>query len=48
MRSFGRRSGLVVTDPSHEHFWGVYSGYFRDPDDHLWKIAWNSQWSVPD
>jgi len=21
---------------------GVYSGYFTDPDDHLFEIAWNS------
>jgi catechol 2,3-dioxygenase-like lactoylglutathione lyase family enzyme len=22
-------------------FWGGYSGYFADPDDHLWEIAHN-------
>ncbi|MDA8953716.1 VOC family protein [Pseudomonadales bacterium] len=22
-------------------FWGGYSGYFADLDDHLWEIAWN-------
>ncbi len=22
--------------------WGIYSGYFRDPDGHLWEIIWNS------
>lgn len=22
-------------------FWGGYSGYFADPDGHLWEIAWN-------
>jgi len=21
--------------------WGIYSGYFRDPDGHLWEIIWN-------
>jgi catechol 2,3-dioxygenase-like lactoylglutathione lyase family enzyme len=21
--------------------WGGYSGYFADPDDHLWEVAWN-------
>lgn len=21
--------------------WGGYSGYFEDPDGHLWEIAWN-------
>ncbi len=22
-------------------FWGGYSGYFADPDGHLWELAWN-------
>jgi len=22
-------------------FWGGYSGYFRDPDGHLWEVAHN-------
>jgi catechol 2,3-dioxygenase-like lactoylglutathione lyase family enzyme len=41
-------AGAVVTDPAHERFWGGYSGYFHDPDGHLWEIAWNPHWSVPD
>ncbi|MQW90541.1 VOC family protein [Sinorhizobium saheli] len=40
--------GAVVTDPACERFWGGYSGYFHDPDGHLWEIAWNPQWTVPD
>ena len=24
-----------------ETFWGGYSGYFADPDGHLWEVAWN-------
>ena len=35
------QAGAVVTDPPHDRFWGGYSGYFHDPDDHLWEIAWN-------
>ncbi|MEX2126898.1 MAG: VOC family protein [Xanthobacteraceae bacterium] len=42
------RAGAVVTDPAHDRFWGGYSAYFHDPDDHLWEIAWNPQWSVAD
>jgi catechol 2,3-dioxygenase-like lactoylglutathione lyase family enzyme len=42
------QAGAVVTDPAHDRFWGGYSGYFHDPDGHLWEIAWNPQWSVPD
>jgi catechol 2,3-dioxygenase-like lactoylglutathione lyase family enzyme len=33
-------AGAVVTPP-HERPWGTYSGYFRDPDGHLWEIIWN-------
>lgn len=35
--------GAVVTDRPHERPWGIYSGYFKDPDGHLWEIAWNPQ-----
>jgi uncharacterized protein len=28
-------------------FWGGYSGYFHDPDGHLWEIVWNPQGPVP-
>jgi uncharacterized protein len=35
------RAGAVVTDPPRDRPWGIYSGYFRDPDGHLWEIIWN-------
>ena len=41
------RAGAIVTDPARDRFWGGYSGYFHDPDGHLWEIAWNPQWPVP-
>lgn len=25
----------------HDRPWGIYSGYFRDPDGHLWEIIHN-------
>jgi uncharacterized protein len=34
-------AGATVTDEPHERPWGIYSGYFRDPDGHLWEIIWN-------
>lgn len=34
-------AGARITDPAHDRFWGGYSGYFQDPDGHLWEIAWN-------
>ena len=42
------RAGAVVTDPGHDRFWGGYSGYFHDPDGHLWEVAWNHRWTVAD
>jgi catechol 2,3-dioxygenase-like lactoylglutathione lyase family enzyme len=33
-------AGATLTDPPHERAWGIYSGYFRDPDGHLWEIIW--------
>lgn len=35
------RAGAVIVDPARDRFWGGRSGYFRDPDGHLWEIAWN-------
>jgi catechol 2,3-dioxygenase-like lactoylglutathione lyase family enzyme len=40
------QAGATITDPPHDRFWGGYSGYFQDPDGHLWEIAWNPQWEV--
>jgi catechol 2,3-dioxygenase-like lactoylglutathione lyase family enzyme len=37
-------AGATVTDPARDRFWGGYSGYFHDPDGHLWEIAWNPNW----
>lgn len=34
-------AGGIVTDPPHNRPWGIYSGYFRDPDGHLWEVIWN-------
>tara|TARA_R110000787_G_scaffold15656_4_gene48525 strand:- start:679 stop:1104 length:426 start_codon:yes stop_codon:yes gene_type:complete len=34
-------AGAEIVKPAEEAFWGGYSGYFRDPDGHLWEIAWN-------
>jgi hypothetical protein len=42
------RAGARVTDPPQDRFWGGYSGYFQDPDGHLWEIAWNPDWKVKD
>ncbi len=43
-----RRAGANIVKPAGDTFWGGYSGYFQDPDGHLWEIAWNPQITVPD
>ena len=35
-------AGGTLTAPAHLRPFGVYSGYFTDPDGHLFEIAWNS------
>jgi catechol 2,3-dioxygenase-like lactoylglutathione lyase family enzyme len=35
------RAGASLTGRPHDRPWGIYSGYFRDPDGHLWEIIWN-------
>lgn len=34
-------AGARLVKPAQEVFWGGYSGYFADPDGHLWEVAWN-------
>jgi catechol 2,3-dioxygenase-like lactoylglutathione lyase family enzyme len=34
-------AGATLTDQPHDRPWGIYSGYFRDPDGHLWEVIWN-------
>ena len=35
-------AGATLTAPAHLRRFGVYSGYFADPDGHLFEIAWDS------
>jgi uncharacterized protein len=37
------QAGAILTGQPHDRPWGIYSGYFRDPDGHLWEIIWNPQ-----
>ena len=34
-------AGATLTEEPHDRPWGIYSGYFRDPDGHLWEVIWN-------
>ena len=41
-----RTAGAAIVKPAHDTFWGGYAGYFQDPDQHLWEVAWNPLWDV--
>lgn len=41
-----KKAGATITVPAHDTFWGGYSGYFQDPDGHLWEIVWNPHWEI--
>ncbi|HEX6034639.1 MAG TPA: VOC family protein [Anaerolineales bacterium] len=41
-------AGAVIVKPAQATFWGGYSGYFQDPDGHVWEVAWNPQWTEQD
>ena len=34
-------AGATIHKKAQDVFWGGYSGYFSDPDGHLWEVAWN-------
>ena len=39
-------AGATLVKPAEDTFWGGYSGYFTDPDGHLWEIAWNPYFRI--
>ena len=43
-----RKAGARITREPGDTFWGGYSGYFQDPDGHLWEVAWNPDLKVPE
>lgn len=34
-------AGATLVKSPQKVFWGGYSGYFKDPDGHLWELAYN-------
>jgi catechol 2,3-dioxygenase-like lactoylglutathione lyase family enzyme len=36
-------AGAALTGKPHDRPWGIYSGYFRDPDGHLWEVVWSPE-----
>ena len=42
------KAGGKLIKPGQKVFWGGYSGYFSDPDGHLWEVAHNPFWTIDD
>ena len=38
--------GATLLKPTHKTFWGGTSGYFADPDGHIWEVAHNPFWPL--
>lgn len=41
-----RQAGALITDHAHDRPWGIYSGYFQDPDGHLWEVVWDPRFET--
>src|SRR5580700_12270625 len=41
-------SGGKIVKPAQDAFWGGHSGYFADPDGHLWEVCWNPHFPLTD
>ena len=39
-------AGATLVKAPQKVFWGGYSGYFADPDGHLWEVAHNPHFWV--
>ncbi|MFI6166718.1 VOC family protein [Nocardia sp. NPDC051052] len=42
------QAGGVIVRPPLERPWGIYSGYFADPDGHLWELVYFLNAQPPD
>ena len=41
-------AGARLVKAAETVFWGGYSGYFSDPDGHLWEVAYNPFFPLDD
>jgi catechol 2,3-dioxygenase-like lactoylglutathione lyase family enzyme len=41
-----KKAGATILKDAEETPWGGYSGYFADPDGHLWEVAHNPAWTI--
>ncbi|MBI4275580.1 MAG: VOC family protein [Rhizobiales bacterium] len=40
------KAGGTCLKPPQKAFWGGHSGYFADPDGHVWEVAHNPQFPL--
>jgi len=40
------KAGAKIVKPAQAVFWGGHSGYFADPDGHLWEVVWNPHFKM--
>ncbi|MDE0243237.1 MAG: VOC family protein [Candidatus Kaiserbacteria bacterium] len=45
--NLARSAGARIRKEPQKVFWGGYSGYFEDPDGHLWEVAHNPFFDTP-
>ncbi len=43
-----RAAGTTIVKQPVRASWGGYSGYFADPEGHLWEVAYNPQFQYDD
>lgn len=40
------KAGAAALKAPEKVFWGGYSGYYADPDGHVWEVAMNPFWGL--
>lgn len=41
-----KNAGAKIIKSAQDTFYGGYAGYFQDPDQHVWEIAWNPAFQI--
>ena len=42
------QAGARIVKAAQPTFYGGYAGYFQDPDGHLWEVAFNPGFALPE
>lgn len=41
-----KNAGAIIIKSAQDTFYGGYSGYFQDLDEHLWEVVWNPAFEI--